>query len=132
MASITGEGMTSKRELKITLDHLPYPELNPNSRVHWAVKARAVKASREEVGWLAKHYWKDKEPMVKARISYEFMVKDRRKRDIDNLVAACKPFADGLIDAGVIFYDDSQHLEYGVSSVTTDDKNETIIRVVEL
>ena len=120
------------RTLKITLDHVPYTELNPNSRVHWAVKAKVIKTSREEVGWLAKVEWKDEKPMVKARISYMFMVKDHRRRDIDNLVAACKSFADGLIDADVLLYDDSKHLEYGVSSITTHDKNDTIITVEEV
>ena len=43
-------------KIEIKIKHLPYPELSPNSRVHWAVKARAVKASREEIGWLTCDY----------------------------------------------------------------------------
>ena len=120
------------RILVIKLDHLPYTELSPNSRLHWAIKARAIKASREEAGWLAKAQWKDQKPMMKARISYEFLIKDRRKRDADNLLAACKPFTDGLIDAGVIFYDDIEHLETGLNRTIFDTKDETVITIVEL
>ena len=120
------------RILVIKLDHLPYTELSPNSRLHWAIKARAIKASREEVGWLAKAQWKDQKPMMKARISYEFLIKNRRRRDADNLLAACKPFTDGLIDAGVIFYDDIEHLETGLNRTIFDTKDETVITIVEL
>jgi len=91
-----------------------------------------MKVAREEVGWLAKAQWKDQKPIIKARISYEFLIKDRRKRDADNLLAACKPFTDGLIDAGVIFYDDIEHLEYGLVRAVYDSKDETRIMIEEL
>jgi len=91
-----------------------------------------MRNAREEVGWLAKTEWKDQKPMVRARISYEFLIKDRRKRDADNLLAACKPFTDGLIDASVIFYDDIAHLEYGLIRAVYADKDQTIITIEEL
>jgi len=70
--------------------------------------------------------------MMKARISYEFLLNDQRNRDVDNLLAASKPFTDGLIDAGVIFYDDAKHLEYGEVKATYTDKEQTIIIVEEI
>ena len=124
--------MDTERKLKIVLAHLPYTELSPNSRVHYMVKARAVKASREEIGWLAKAQWHDAQPMMKARISYEFHTKDKRHRDLDNLLAMAKPWQDGLIDAGVIFYDDADHLEIGSVRVIQSDAEQTIIKVEEL
>jgi len=42
------------RAVTIEIDHLPYRPLNPNSRVHWVIKANASKVSRQEIGWLAK------------------------------------------------------------------------------
>ena len=120
------------RTIKVTIDHLPYTELNPNSRVHWAVKARAVRASREEIGWLTKAQWHDDKPMMKARISYEFYSKDKRHRDLDNLLAMCKPWQDGLIDIGVIFYDDAQHLEIGSVKLTQSNIEQSIIIVEEV
>jgi len=91
------------------------------------------KIARDEVAWMAKEQWHDDKPMMKARISYEFLIKDRRKHDVDNLLAACmKTAADGLIDAGVIFYDDMKHLEYGLVRAIYDSKDETTILIEEL
>ena len=122
------------RSITIILDHLPPPSLSPNRlrTLHWTERSDLMRTAREEVGWLAKSQWKEEKPMMRARISYEFLIKDRRKRDVDNLLAACKPFTDGLIDAGVIFYDDMAHLEYGLTRAVYDFKDETIITVEEL
>lgn len=122
------------RSLTITLDHLPQPELSPNSRLHWAVKARAVRSAKEEIGWLAKvaGWSSDDKPMQKAKISYEFHLKDKRHRDLDNLMASCKSLVDGLVDVGVLLYDDSKHLEIGSVKVVQDDKEQTVIRVLEV
>ncbi len=70
--------------------------------------------------------------MQKARISYEFHLKDHRKRDLDNLLASCKAYQDGLIEAGVIFYDDAEHLEIGQVKAVVTGKEEMIVRVEEL
>ena len=120
------------RQLTLIIPHLPYAELNPNSRVHWAVKARAVKASKEEVGWLAKAQWGDQKPMVKARIHYEFFAKNQRRRDLDNLLASMKYCPDSLIEVDVLFYDDAKHLQFGISSLTTDIEDRTIAIVEEM
>ena len=122
------------RTLVIKLEHLPDPGLSPNRlrSLHWRQRSDLMRNAREEVGWLAKTEWKDQKPMVRARISYEFLIKDRRKRDADNLLAACKPFTDGLIDASVIFYDDIAHLEYGLIRAVYADKDQTIITIEEL
>ena len=122
------------RSVTVTLPHAPYPELNPNKlrSLHWSVRSSVSKIAREEVAWLAKAQWGDQKPMMKARISYEFLVKDRRKHDLDNLLSACKPFTDGLIDAGVIFYDDMKHLEYGLCRAVYDVKDEINIIVEEV
>jgi len=95
------------------------------------VRSEVSRVARAEVAWLAKSQWRDDKPMMKAQISYEFLIKDRRKHDADGLLAACKPIPDGLIDAGVIFYDDLEHLEYGLIRAVYSDKDETIITVKE-
>ena len=122
------------RKLELTLDHLPWPELSPNSRLHWAVKARAVKSTKDEIGWLAKAagwtcYHK---PMQKARISYEFHLKDNRRRDLDNLLASCKSLVDGLVDVGVLADDDSKHLEIGSVKCIQGTKEQTVISLTEM
>lgn len=122
------------RKLEIVLDHLPDKRLNPNNlrRQHWSVRHKATQEAKEEIGWLAKAQWHDEKPMMKARISYMFHAKDHRKRDLDNLLASCKFIPDSLIDVGVIFYDDAQHLEIGSVSLTTDTEDKTYITIEEL
>jgi len=126
------KGIKTMRKLVITLEHLPYRELSPNAREHWAVKNRAVRASKEEIGWLAKIQWHDDKPMMKARISYEFHLKNKVKRDLDNLLASCKAYLDGLIEVGVIFYDDSQHLKIGSVKAIITGEESMIITLEEI
>ena len=122
------------RKLTIKLNHLPESSLNPNKlrRLHWSERSHSTLEARQEVGWLAKSQWHDDTPMMKARISYKFLIKDRRKHDVENLLAACKPFSDGLIDAGVIFFDDMKHLEIGKVQAIYSDKDKTIILIEEI
>ena len=126
------KALESLRACQLIFDHLPFRELSPNARHHWAVKARAVKAQREEAGWLAKSVWGNQDPMTYARISYEFKVTDKRQRDIDNLVSACKSFQDGLIDGGVILKDDSEHLAWWKATITQGKAEQTIVRIEEI
>lgn len=80
---------------------LPWPpaELNPNKRIHWAVKAKAAKAyraacylltkqSKVSIGWTGDvHAWID------------FYPPDRRERDDDNMIGAFKAGRDGMAEA---------------------------------
>lgn len=79
---------------------LPWPpaELWPNSRPHWGAKSRAVKKYRNACDALA----------LDAKLAaldgpiylwIDFLPPDRRRRDVDNCVAAMKSGLDGLADA---------------------------------
>ncbi len=125
------------RSLTIELPHLPPAELNPNNlrRLHWSFRYKATQEAKEEVGWLAKIRWTqqyDIKPMQKARISYEFHCKDRRRRDLDNLLSACKAYQDGLIEVGVLLFDDAAHLEIGSIKMVCDSEDKTIITVEDV
>ncbi len=122
------------RKITIKLDHLPNSSLLPNRmrREHWSARHYASSQARQEMSWLAKIQWKDQEPMQKARISVEFLVKDKRKHDADGLLSALKPSFDGLVDVGVLIDDDMKHLEYGLIRATYGDKDQTIINVAEI
>ncbi len=120
------------RKLELSFDHLPAFELSPNARLHWAVKRQFTQDAKAEIGWLAKEKWHDNKPMMKARISYEFHFKDKRRRDLDNLLSSCKAYQDGLIEVGVLFYDDAAHLEIAKIRGVFDDHEETIIKLTEV
>lgn len=95
---------------------LPWPSklLHPNARPHWAAKAKAVKAAREAAYWLTwNHIGRILNYPTGARVSVTFNPPDRRRRDIDGMIASHKAAQDGIADA--IGVDDSKfELSYRV------------------
>jgi crossover junction endodeoxyribonuclease RusA len=79
---------------------LPWPpsELNPNSRAHWAVKARAVKKYRAECGWALKAIALRKVAAARLTLDIVFNPPDNRRRDRDNMIAAFKAAQDSIAD----------------------------------
>ena len=53
-----------------------------------------------------------------ATLAIEFIVPDRRHRDLDNLIASTKPLTDGIVAAGVLLDDSSDVLVSVTYSVT--------------
>lgn len=86
---------------------LPLPPkcLNPNARVHWAVKARAAKKYKESCFYLAKAL-----PSVTPKCGFllhiQWYPKSWRAFDADNAIASLKSGLDGLALAWGV--DDSQ------------------------
>ena len=90
---------------------LPWPpkELSPNARVHWAKKAKAANGyrwyCRAETGtkwWAARSRYAS----APVNLAITFHPPDRRRRDLDNMLASIKAGIDGIADAlGV----DDQH-----------------------
>lgn len=101
--------------LKIVLDHLPDSQLSPNSRGHWSAKHRASQEAVEEVIALVRQQGWFRSPLYTATIGIEFHAPDERRRDFDNLLAASKPWIDGLVRAGVLVDDDAGHVRYKLS-----------------
>ncbi len=81
---------------------LPWPsrDLHPNSRVHWAKRAKAAKAARWTgyyETWMCS--WHQNVPEGKIHLWIDFYPPDKRKRDDDGLLASFKPFRDGIADS---------------------------------
>lgn len=78
----------------------PKREVHQNYRPpHWAVKARAVKAARSEAERCCEKQGVPRlhgEESVEMRV--EFYPKDRRGRDVQNVIGACKALLDGVSD----------------------------------
>ena len=94
---------TRRMRRAMTFD-VPYPpaKLSPNARLHWAQKAKAVKAYRRECFVLAlaargARRWGDLTGPLPVLV--RFHPPDKRRRDRDNMVAAFKSGADGIADA---------------------------------
>ena len=80
----------------------PDSRLMPNRArtMHWAQKGRVAKAARH-AAWVAglQAGLHELHAASRVRMEFEFSAPDRRKRDLDNLIAAIKPCIDGLADA---------------------------------
>jgi crossover junction endodeoxyribonuclease RusA len=87
---------------------LPWPDkgLSPNSRLHWAPKAKLKAAARLAAACLtygAMYEWlKTKahyEGTEKLPVTITFYPPDKRLRDDDNMVGSFKAYRDGIADA---------------------------------
>ena len=90
-------------------------ELSPNSRAHWAAKAKAAKAYREQCGWAVMQARNSFKSPVLATTT--FHVDTKRRYDLDNLMASLKPLWDGLVDAGILQDDSTEHLRHAESKL---------------
>ena len=85
--------------MKIRLP-LPHKTLHPNTRTHWAAKARQVKIAREAARREAFKLLRDVEvkPIIVGYILRPHF-KTKARRDADNIVSSNKANLDGIADA---------------------------------
>ena len=89
------------------LVELPYPspKLSPNARGHWSKSAGAKKAYRRECAYEC-HNQGVAKMAGKVHAIITFHPPDKRRRDLDNMLASFKSGIDGIVDA--IGVDDSE------------------------
>jgi crossover junction endodeoxyribonuclease RusA len=87
---------------------LPWPPsgLSPNARLHWSKVAKLKKQLRSAWWAQAVEQGAIKLPDAPINVTLTFYPPDRRARDVDNMLSACKAGLDGLSDA--IGVDDSK------------------------
>ena len=110
---------------------MPYG-LNPNeaSRMHWRTKAKIRKAWRMEGRLHGSEALGARGDFIDpAIITFEFVYKMSRRRDIDNYVAAMKPFIDGLVDSGLLVDDSYEHLRHGEHRFTKGESDQIVIDI---
>ncbi|MDY0961763.1 endonuclease [Massilia sp. CFBP9026] len=84
---------------------LPFPDrrLNPNNSKgkHWAATVALRKAARTDAALLTRAAGAGVRFAAgqEVELAITFIQPDRRARDRDNLLAACKPMLDGVADA---------------------------------
>ena len=103
--------MNQPRVIRVIIDHLPYSELMPNAlrRTFWTVRSEMTKVARQEAYLLGLEQTPES-PFKYCAIEEIFTVPDKRRRDLESLLAASKAFIDGLVDAGIIEDDNWQHV----------------------
>lgn len=92
---------------------LPWPprECSLNARVHHMMLHKAKGRYKDMCYWLAKkaQLQSPQSPVV----SIDFFPPDRRRRDVDNVLASCKAGIDGIAQA--VGIDDSNFRDYRLS-----------------
>ena len=95
--------MTDTKCVTISFEKWPARGLFPNkagNTLHWGPRNELRHEAREEAYWRA--YDKLEKPFEKATIDIFVTAGDKRQRDLDGFVSACKPWIDGLVLAGII------------------------------
>lgn len=91
--------------------------LHAHAKGHWRAKAAATKSARQSAALLAVQL-KARPIRGRVEVDYKFIVPDRRRRDLANLVQAAKPLIDGVVDSGLIVGDHWEVMQIGSVSVS--------------
>ena len=121
--------------LYLSIPMLPPASQSPNSRAHWAVKARERKQFMSVVSICILAAGHKNRFLKRARIDMEFITSARRRHDTDNtLIRGAKPLGDCLVAMGVIVGDEDDKLEWGTPAWTVKRKEPgwTMVRITEI
>ncbi len=89
--------------IEISFDKWPARALFPNTagkKLHWAERSELRHTAKEEAYFRALN--KLDKPFERATIEIFVTAGDKRQRDLDGFVSACKSWVDGLVLAGII------------------------------
>lgn len=93
-------------EYVIAFDCLP-KATNLNARDYWRTRAEWNRVCKDEAIMACREQLPPTADFPgPAAIELVFFLPDKRRRDLDNLVASCKPYLDGLVHCGVVRDDD--------------------------
>ena len=123
--------LLAPRSTVIELGHLPDPDLSPNKRLHYMALYKAKAAAKQEAAALVMAQGKPARPYDTAHITITWIAKDKRKRDLDNLLSSMKGYLDGLVAVGLLLDDDALHVSYTLQ-YERGIRDNTIINVEEL
>ena len=117
--------------LQIVYPELPPREFSLNARVHWSRKySVGIDVQNDIVLLLLEQGW-SMSPLERAVVRFKIGLPDKRRRDMDNLISACKPLLDALTGR-VIFDDKIGAVDVEYSWFESPRKPQTIIEVEEL
>ena len=94
---------------RVIIDGFPPREASPNARVHYMKLHSVKKAQGELMTGLILAQGIPNKPMEKAQLTITFESKDKRRRDLDNLLSSCKAYIDALVP-DVIVDDNAERL----------------------
>ncbi len=83
-------------------------KLHAHAKGHWRSKAEATRDARNHAKFTAMNLLNRKQVSRidgPAQVLYRFYVPDMRQRDEANMIQACKPYIDGVVDSGLLLGD---------------------------
>lgn len=129
-AALSAERKVEVDRVTITLP-LPSPKLHAHATGHWAAKSKATKAARDLARETVEAYCPRPFRWEVARINLRFLWPDETRRDTLNAAQSCKPYIDGLADAGLIVGDHWRALKVGDIASDLDRANPRVEIIVE-
>lgn len=120
--------------MRIVLPGLPNSKAYPNRKTHYLGLSKIRNEQKEEIIAYVLVQGRPDYPFNRAHITITWRSKDKRDRDIDNLLSAMKGSIDGLTHAGVIVDDSAKHLSYTLYYDWGDNvkESETILDIQEV
>ena len=101
--------LAKMQTFRVIMDGFPPREASPNARVHYMKLHSVKKAQGELMTGLILAQGIPNKPMEKAHLTITFESKDKRRRDLDNLLSSCKAYIDALVP-DVIVDDNAERL----------------------
>ncbi len=89
------------------------------------------KKYKEFAIWLAEYYKVNNLNLEKAHITYTFYFKDKRRRDVDNLMLSPKLFHDGFVEANMLVDDSGDILSISFAPFEWDKGNPRVEMLLE-
>lgn len=74
------------------------PPLTANQRLYWAQRATTTRVIRYTTSQTVRNF----PPCELVEVDLIWFVKDKRRRDVDNLLPTFKACCDGVVDAGIV------------------------------
>ena len=111
--------MPAGRKMRIEVSQLPPFSSSPNWRGYWPERHKAGKAYHDAVFYCCvdarnRGYREGMSfPFTQASLNLTFVFPEQRRRDRDNCLSSFKPGLDAIVDSGLIWDDDSEHLQLG-------------------
>lgn len=117
--------------MTVTASHTfdwPRPPLNQNDRMHHMKRARITRDVRTAAAYAFRAF----PEVARVRVEMTWVVTDRRRRDVDNIVPTLKAICDGLVDVEIVPDDTPQYMEKVMPTIERGEKPGVIVRVSEV
>lgn len=118
-APVVGGGAT--RTWRLSLLSFDKPPLTLNQRLHWSHRAKITTQIHDELG--PQIHSHEIPPLTFPTLTLHYVPRDRRGRDVDNLVPTSKACCDALKVHGVITDDTHLDVDHRMPVIHAADKN---------